>query len=76
MGLREKYAHAIQTAKGKFEGSAQEKEGKLHFVGSVKTEADANLHNYRIRCPTRKQSIPVPKYRSHLSTHGPRGSSA
>ena len=42
MGLRDKYAYAIQTAKGKFDGSAQEKDGKLYFVGSVKTDADAN----------------------------------
>ena len=41
MGLRDTYAYAIQTAKGKFDGSAQEKEGKLHFVGTVKSEADA-----------------------------------
>ena len=42
MGLREKYAYAISTAKGKFDGSAQEKDGKLHFVGSVKTEDEKN----------------------------------
>jgi nucleoid-associated protein YgaU len=42
MGLREKYAYAIQTAKGKFDGSAQEKDGKLYFSGTVKTEAEAN----------------------------------
>jgi len=42
MGLRDKYAYAIATAKGKFDGSAQEKDGKLHFVGSVKTEAEKN----------------------------------
>jgi nucleoid-associated protein YgaU len=42
MGLRDKYAYAIQTAKGKFDGSAQEQDGKLHFVGTVKSEADAN----------------------------------
>ena len=42
MGLREKYAYAISTAKGKFDGSAQEQNGKLHFVGSVKTEAEKN----------------------------------
>jgi LysM domain len=29
MGLREKYAYAISTAKGKFDGSAQEKDGKV-----------------------------------------------
>ncbi len=42
MGLREKYAYAISTAKGKFDGSAQEQDGKLHFVGSVKSEAEKN----------------------------------
>jgi nucleoid-associated protein YgaU len=42
MGLREKYAYAISTAKGRFDGSAQEKDGKLHFVGTVKTEEDKN----------------------------------
>ena len=42
MGLREKYAYAISTAKGKFEGSAQEKDGKLYFVGAVKTEEEKN----------------------------------
>lgn len=42
MGLRDTYAYAISVAKGKFDGSAQEKDGKLHFVGSVKTEEDKN----------------------------------
>jgi nucleoid-associated protein YgaU len=42
MGLRDKYSYAISTAKGRFDGSAQEKDGKLHFVGSVKTEEDKN----------------------------------
>jgi nucleoid-associated protein YgaU len=42
MGLRDKYAYAISQAKGKFDGSAQEQNGKLHFVGSVKTEDDKN----------------------------------
>ena len=42
MGLRDKYAYAIQTAKGKFDGSAQEKDGKLYFAGTVKSDAEAN----------------------------------
>ena len=42
MGLRDKYAYAIQAAKGKFDGSAQERDGKLYWSGSVKTEAEAN----------------------------------
>lgn len=42
MGLRDTYAYAISTAKGKFDGTATEKDGKLHFVGSVKTEQEKN----------------------------------
>ena len=42
MGLRDKYAYAIQTATGKFDGSAQERDGKLYWSGSVKSEAEAN----------------------------------
>jgi nucleoid-associated protein YgaU len=36
------YAYAIQTAKGKFHGSAEERDGKLHFNGTVATEAEKN----------------------------------
>src|SRR4029453_13173387 len=42
MGLRETYAYAIQTAKGKFHGNAEERDGKLHFKGTVSTEAEKN----------------------------------
>ena len=43
MGLRDKYAHAIQTAKNlRFDGSAQEENGKLHFRGTVNSQEDAN----------------------------------
>jgi nucleoid-associated protein YgaU len=43
MGLREKYAHAIQTAKGfHMQGSADERDGKLHFHGTVETQDQAN----------------------------------
>jgi len=42
MGLRDKYAHAIQTAKGKFDGSAEERDGKLYWKGTVRSEAEAN----------------------------------
>ena len=42
MGLRDKYAHAIQTAKGKFQGNAQEQNGKLIFRGSVASEEQKN----------------------------------
>ena len=43
MGLREKYSHAIQTAKDlRFDGSAQEQNGKLHFQGTVNSQDEAN----------------------------------
>jgi nucleoid-associated protein YgaU len=58
MGLRDTYAYAIQTAKGKFDGSAQEKEGKLHFVGTVKSESDANeIWNAIKTIPTWREDV-------------------
>jgi nucleoid-associated protein YgaU len=42
MGMRDTYAYAIQTAKGKFHGNAEERDGKLHFKGTVATEAEKN----------------------------------
>lgn len=43
MGLRDKYSYAIQTAKQiRFDGSAEEREGKLHFNGSVNSEDEKN----------------------------------
>jgi nucleoid-associated protein YgaU len=43
MGLREKYSHAIQTAKNfKMDGAAEEREGKLYFKGKVQSQDEAN----------------------------------
>ena len=43
MGLRDKYTDAIQTAKGfRMQGSADERDGKLHFHGTVETQDQAN----------------------------------
>lgn len=43
MSLRDKYNHAIQTAKGfRMDGSADERDGKLHFKGTVETQEQAN----------------------------------
>jgi nucleoid-associated protein YgaU len=42
MGLRDKYAYAIQTAKGRFHGGAEERDGKLYWKGTVATEAEKN----------------------------------
>ena len=43
MNLREKYQQAINTAKGfRMDGSAEEREGKLYFNGTVTSEAKKN----------------------------------
>ena len=43
MNLRDKYNHAIQTAKGfKMQGSADERDGKLYFKGTVKNQDEVN----------------------------------
>ncbi len=43
MGLRDKYSYAIQTAKNfHMQGSADERDGKLYFHGTVDTQEQAN----------------------------------
>jgi nucleoid-associated protein YgaU len=43
MGLRDKYAYAIQTAKDvRMQGSADERDGKLYFHGTTNTQGEAN----------------------------------
>lgn len=43
MALREKYNHAIQTAKSlRFDGQAEERDGKLHFNGTVNSVDEKN----------------------------------
>jgi nucleoid-associated protein YgaU len=42
VGLRDTYAYAIQTAKGKFQGNAEERDGKLYWRGTVSSEAEKN----------------------------------
>jgi len=42
MGLRDMYAYAIQTAKGKFQGNAEERDGNLYFTGTAATETEKN----------------------------------
>ena len=43
MGLRGKYAYSIQTATDLgMQGSADERDGKLYFHGTVNTQAEAN----------------------------------
>jgi nucleoid-associated protein YgaU len=41
--LREKYQHAIQVAKSlRMQGAAEERDGKLHFNGTVSSDAEKN----------------------------------
>ena len=43
MNLRDKYNHAIQTAKGvKMQGAADERDGKLYFKGMVQNQDEVN----------------------------------
>ena len=43
MNLRDKYNHAIQTAKGvKMQGAAEERDGKLYFKGMVQNQDEVN----------------------------------
>ena len=43
MGLRDKYSHAIQTAKDlRMVGSADERDGKLYFHGTTNTQEEVN----------------------------------
>jgi len=42
MSLRDKYAYAIQTAKGKFQGNAEERDGKLYWKGTIASEEQKN----------------------------------
>ena len=43
MALRDKYNHAIQTAKNfRMQGGAEERDGKLYFKGTVNTQDEAN----------------------------------
>src|SRR5918999_6446351 len=43
MTLRDKYTHAIQVAKGfRMQGSADERDGKLYFQGTVNSQEEAS----------------------------------
>ena len=42
MGLRDKYHEAMQAAKGHMEVAAEERDGKLYFKGTTRTQAEAN----------------------------------
>ena len=42
MSLKGMYAYAVKTAQGKFQGSTDERDGKLYWKGTVATEADKN----------------------------------
>jgi nucleoid-associated protein YgaU len=74
MTLREKYDHAIQTAKGfGMQGSADERDGKLHFHGTVQTQDQANKIWDAIKAiPTWRQEVVA----DVKASGGPQGSQA
>ena len=43
MSMRDKYSQAILTAKNlRFQGNAEERDGRLHFKGTVNSQDEAN----------------------------------
>lgn len=42
MGLKDMYAYAMKIQQGKFNGTIQEKDGQLHFDGTVATQDEKN----------------------------------
>ena len=77
MGLRDKYSQAVVTAKQLgMEGSAEERDGKLHFNGTVKSEDEKNqiwnalktvadwqkevVADIRVKASAQSQAIPQP----------------
>ena len=77
MGLRDKYSQAVATAKSLgMEGSAEERDGKLHFNGTVKSEDEKNqiwnalktvpdwqkdvVADIRVKAGAQSQTIPQP----------------
>ena len=62
MDLRAKYNHAIQTAKGfGMQGQAEERDGKLHFVGAVTEPALAASPRWAGGCSIRSPSTANPR---------------
>ena len=59
MGLRDKYNHAIQTAKSlHMQGGAEEREGKLYFNGTVNSVDEKNqIWNALKTVPTWEKEI-------------------
>ena len=72
MALREKYNYAIQTAKNfHMQGGAEERDGKLHFKGTVQTQEEANKIWDAIKTiPTWQQEV-IADIRATGPTPGP-----
>ena len=58
MSLKGMYAWSLKVAEDKFHGTTEERDGKLHWKGSVATEADKNeIWNAIKTIPTWQQEI-------------------
>jgi nucleoid-associated protein YgaU len=73
MGLRDKYNHAIQTAKNfRMQGGAEERDGKLYFKGTVNTQDEANKIWDAIKTvPTWNQDVVADIQATNKATAGP-----
>jgi nucleoid-associated protein YgaU len=70
MSLRDKYQNAVQTAKSlRMDGTAQEKDGKLHFSGTVNSVDEKNrIWNAIKSVPGWEQEVVADL---HVSEHAP-----
>ncbi len=74
MALREKYDYAIQTAKNlRFQGGAEERDGKLQFKGTVQTQEEANKIWDAIKTIPSWQQEVVADIRATGAAAGPQG---
>jgi len=75
MGLRDKYAYAIKTAKDlRMQGAAEERDGKLYFHGTVNTQDEANqIWNAIKTIPDWQQEIVADIKATGASTAGTSG---
>jgi len=78
MALREKYNYAIQTAKNfHMQGNAEERDGKLHFKGTVGTQEEANKIWDAIKTiPTWQQEVVADIRATGAATGTPQGQPA
>ena len=77
MTLRDKYTHAIQVAKGfRMQGSADERDGKLYFHGTVNSQDEVNKIWDAIKTVPDWRNDIVGEIKVNQQTASPAGSSS